>query len=139
VDSAGAPTNDPHEVAALAPFGGAKGYALGLAIELLVATLTGTALGSAVTGTLDTQTVCTKGDLFLVWDPRVLGAARARAEVSEYLRELAGSPPAPGHPGVSIPGSGARRRRADRERDGIELPASLWRELVALDPVRATP
>ena len=66
VDQSGEPTIDPDEVAAISPFGGPKGYALGVALEVVVAALTSTALGNNVTGTLDTTTVCNKGDL-LIW------------------------------------------------------------------------
>src|SRR6185436_8230226 len=54
IDGAGRPTLDAAAAAggAIAPFGGAKGYGLGLAFELLVGAVTGSALGRAVSGTL---------------------------------------------------------------------------------------
>ena len=57
VDADGNPTTNANAAkgGAIAPFGGAKGYALGLAFELLVTALTGAALGRGVTGTLNAE------------------------------------------------------------------------------------
>ena len=61
VDAEGHPTTDAAAAkdGAIAPFGGPKGYALGLAFELLVTSLAGAAIGRDVTGTLDDTTICT--------------------------------------------------------------------------------
>ncbi|MFD0737665.1 Ldh family oxidoreductase [Planotetraspora mira] len=63
VDSAGVRATDAAAAVdgAISPFGGPKGYALGLMIEVLVATLTRTALGDDVRGTLDPTDPPTKG------------------------------------------------------------------------------
>src|ERR1700722_701684 len=60
LDADGNPTTDAAAAksGAIAPFGGAKGYALGLALELLVMSLAGSAIGTAVHGTLDSQSEC---------------------------------------------------------------------------------
>jgi LDH2 family malate/lactate/ureidoglycolate dehydrogenase len=70
VDADGRPTTDPVAAAAISPFSGAKGFALGLTIELIVAALTGTAVGAEVRGTLDVTDPVTKGDLLIVFDAR---------------------------------------------------------------------
>ena len=87
VDSNGSPTTDPHAAiqGAISPFGGPKGYGLGLAIELLVAILTGTALGPAVLGTLDTEYETTKGDVFIVIDASLFTIADLVAEQSQLI------------------------------------------------------
>ncbi|MEO3853960.1 Ldh family oxidoreductase [Acrocarpospora sp. B8E8] len=78
VDSAGARATDAAAAVdgAISPFGGPKGYALGLMIEVLVATLTRTALGDDVRGTLDPTDPPTKGDVFIAMDPRAPGHDR---------------------------------------------------------------
>ena len=55
LDAAGNSTTDADAAkgGAIAPFGGAKGYALGLAFEVLVASLAESAIGRGVKGTLD--------------------------------------------------------------------------------------
>ncbi|WP_371786620.1 Ldh family oxidoreductase [Streptosporangium subroseum] len=80
VDSAGVRATDAAAAVdgAISPFGGPKGYALGLMIEVLVATLTRTALGDDVRGTLDPTDPPTKGDVFIAMDPRAPGHDRVR-------------------------------------------------------------
>jgi L-2-hydroxycarboxylate dehydrogenase (NAD+) len=134
VDHDGVPTVDPlaADGGAISPFGGAKGYALGLGIELLVAALTQTALGERVRGTLDVTDPVTKGDLFIVFDPAAIGVGPFTERVGAYLRELRASPPAAGLDGVAIPGDRMRVERRRRLEEGIMLPAGLWAELMEL-------
>lgn len=110
---------------ALAPFGGAKGYGLGLAIELMVASLTGTALGTGVTGTLDSVHPSTKGDLFVMMRPAV-----APGHLTDYLTAVRDSG---ADRAVLVPGDRARERRSWALANGVELPAALVAELRALD------
>ncbi|MFD3457907.1 Ldh family oxidoreductase [Streptomyces sp. NPDC058691] len=80
VDSAGVRAADAAAAVdgAISPFGGPKGYALGLMIEVLVATLTRTGLGDDVRGTLDPTDPPTRGDVFIAMDPRAPGHDRVR-------------------------------------------------------------
>lgn len=117
---------------AIAPFGGPKGYGLGLAFELLVASLTGSALGRAVGGTLDTENVCNKGDVFLCLDPCVFGISDFAERATGYLRELRNTPPQEGFDRVLVPGD---RARAERERSlsaGVGIADSVWESLQGL-------
>ncbi|HEY1479785.1 MAG TPA: Ldh family oxidoreductase [Gaiellales bacterium] len=134
IDRDGRPTRDPQAATdgAISPFGGAKGYALGLAIELLVAALTRSALGDEVRGTLDCEHASSKGDVFICIDATLFGQHDLASYVSPYLKLLRESPPQPGSSGVAIPGDRARHERARRAEAGIELPAALWRELCDL-------
>jgi L-2-hydroxycarboxylate dehydrogenase (NAD+) len=128
IDAAGRPTTDPARVAALTPFGGAKGYALGLSLGVLVALLTSTPMGTDVAGTLDTEYHPTKGDLLVCFSPDCFGAT-GTAAVAAYLEELRTSTPSPDATAVRVPGDGARQRRTRALREGIELPDSLVSEL----------
>jgi L-2-hydroxycarboxylate dehydrogenase (NAD+) len=134
VDTEGLPTVDPAAAdhGAISPFGGAKGFALGLGIELLVAVLTETGLGEQVRGTLDVTDAVTKGDVLLVFDPSAAGIAPFGERLGTYLRALRASPPAPGFSGVKIPGDRAREERRRRLEEGVPVPAALWQELLAL-------
>ncbi|WP_292333247.1 Ldh family oxidoreductase [Mesorhizobium sp.] len=71
LDANGNPTTNASAAkdGSIAPFGGAKGYALGLAFELLVTALTASATGRDVKGTLDPVHPCNKGDVFIVLEP----------------------------------------------------------------------
>ncbi|MFO1248199.1 MAG: Ldh family oxidoreductase [Alphaproteobacteria bacterium] len=60
LDENGDPTTDASAAkkGAIAPFGGPKGYALGIAFEVLVASLAASAIGTGVKGTLDSVNPC---------------------------------------------------------------------------------
>jgi len=124
LDSGGRPTEDPvaAKEGALAPFGGPKGYALGLGLELLVSGLAGAAIGRDVTGTLDDDQVCNKGDLFILIDGPAF-------DLRPYLAALRAEAPAEGFAKVTIPGERGRLEREDRLARGIDVPDRLWREI----------
>ena len=128
----GMPTTDPKAAldGAISPFGGPKGYALGLGIELVVAALTGTALGRDVHGTLDVTEPATKGDVLIVASAE-RGSHHAAA-ITAYLDELRASPTVPGVERVLIPGDRFRAESDRRRRDGILYPADTWRRLCEL-------
>lgn len=136
IDGDGLPASDAASATAISPFGGAKGYGLGLALELLVAALTGTALGRDVTGTLDTDTRCNKGDLFVCFDPSVFGSTEWLGAAGSFLDDLRRSRAQPGTPGVAIPGDRTRRARASHA-DAVEIPDAVWDAARALLPVSA--
>jgi len=133
VDANGHSTQDPvaAQSGAIAPFGGAKGYGLGLAIELLVAALAGSALSPDVRGTLDDDHPANKGDLLILIDPSA-GAGTIPA-LTSYLDSLRLSRPLDATRPVAIPGDGARSRRAASIDDGIALPQPLFEQLMALE------
>jgi L-2-hydroxycarboxylate dehydrogenase (NAD+) len=117
---------------AIAPFGGAKGYALGLALEVLVTSLAGSAIGTAVGGTLDSTSVCNKGDLFIVISPRT--SASTAAAIHAYLDEIRDSAaPDAGQP-VTVPGSRSRAARAMSVAEGVEVDDALWQRILGLLP-----
>jgi L-2-hydroxycarboxylate dehydrogenase (NAD+) len=128
VDERGQSTTDAAEAAkgALSPFGGAKGYALGLAFELLVGLLTDSELGRNVKGTLDDAAVCNKGDVLVCISPPRLGLESAVARVGAYLEAVRQSPRQAGVASIDVPGDRARRLRAARLEQGIPIDAGLW-------------
>jgi L-2-hydroxycarboxylate dehydrogenase (NAD+) len=131
VDEHGVPTTDAVAASrgAVSPFGGAKGYALGLAFEALVGVLAGSAFGRDVHGTLDTEHAPTKGDLLLVFSFEKLGATGSLAGLTTYfdaVRASGGAAP------VAIPGDRARAERAARADAGIPLDAAVWQRALEL-------
>jgi L-2-hydroxycarboxylate dehydrogenase (NAD+) len=132
LDEDGDPTTDASAAkkGAIAPFGGAKGYALGIAFEVLVASLAASAIGTDVKGTLDSTNVSNKGDLFIVIAPP--HAEGAKALVTEYLDSIRSAAPAdPAHP-VLAPGDRAHKVRAQSEKRGVYLDDGLWNDLQLL-------
>lgn len=132
VDADGHPTTDAKAAAdgAISPFGGAKGYALGLALESLVGLLTGTAFGRDVAGTLDTVHPTTKGDLMIVMSAAAFGADVRSAALAAYLDEVRAS----GVDGrqVFVPGDRARGHRERGLSKGVDLDAQLWETALGL-------
>lgn len=128
VDADGAPASDASRAVdgAISPFGGPKGYALGLGLELVVASLTGSETGERVLGTLDAAAVCNKGDLFLVFSPDALGLTAVAKRMGSYLDEVRSSPLAAGASAIDVPGDRARRLRAERMAEGIPIEDVVW-------------
>jgi L-2-hydroxycarboxylate dehydrogenase (NAD+) len=133
VDAQGRATTDAEEAktGAIAPFGGAKGYGLGLAVELLVAMLAGSCLAPEVRGTLDDSDPASKGDILILVDPSA-GAGDV-ALLSAYLDRLRLSRPLDPERPVAIPGDGSRARRTAALTSGIDLPPPLLEKLMALE------
>jgi LDH2 family malate/lactate/ureidoglycolate dehydrogenase len=132
LDSQGEPTTDAAAArdGAIAPFGGAKGYGLGIALEVLVASMTGTALGAEITGTLDSTSLATKGDVFIVVQPRLAtDGADSQSSVSSYLEQVRQSPPAHDGVPVSVPGDRSDAAWAATTSAGFEVPDQIWYEL----------
>jgi L-2-hydroxycarboxylate dehydrogenase (NAD+) len=130
LDKDGNPTTDAvaAKAGAIAPFGGAKGYALGLAFELLVTSLTGAAIGPDVKGTLDSQIPCNKGDVFIVLEP----ANGMASIVSRFMDDIRNSDPIDPAEPVRVPGDRARNSRAGVIDQNIQLTPDIWTRIQAL-------
>ncbi|WP_152362925.1 Ldh family oxidoreductase [Microlunatus speluncae] len=134
LDAEGRPTTDAAAAmdGSLAPFGGAKGYALGLALGAIVSFVTGSVPDVDVRGTLDDEFPSGKGDLFIV----LKGAQRP---IADFLDQIRATPPINGDRPVTVPGDGGERRARAAQDSGIDLDDGLWSELLALraatDPV----
>lgn len=130
MDADGVPTTNAEAAkhGAIAPFGGAKGYGLGLGFELLVASLTGSAIGRDVKGTLDSEHPCNKGDVFIILEP----AEHSARLIGQFMDELRASPAAdPARP-VRVPGDRAGQQRQQRLQSDIPLEAGVWAKIEQL-------
>ena len=138
IDEAGHPTTDPGVVVvpqakglfgALMAFGEHKGYGLAVACELLGGALTGTGTWHQPA---DSRRSVVNGMLTILIDPQKLGtAASFEQEALAFVDWLKQSPPAPGSDGVRIAGEPERAARVTREKSGIEIDDTTWREVVA--------
>ena len=122
------PTTDP-EVYAAVPLGGYKGYALAVLVEVLSGVLSGSGVGHGI-GRLYEGEVQDVGHFHLAIDiDRLAGRDRGAELLARLLGDLKAIPPAPGFDEVLVPGEPEARRQAERERDGIPLPPTLWTSL----------
>jgi L-2-hydroxycarboxylate dehydrogenase (NAD+) len=139
VDDRGRPTTDPTAAVsgAIAPFGGAKGYALAVGIEALVGVLTISGLGCNVVGTLDSQNVSNKGDVLIAIDPSAFGRSPSSG-LSDFAAALRSSPPVDPTVPVTVPGDRARARYAHRRSTGIDVPATVLDQLHELLNMRSS-
>jgi uncharacterized oxidoreductase len=138
IDEHGAPTTRPGVVVvpqdgggfgALLPFGEHKGYGLAVACELLGGALTG---GGTWHGPADARRSVLNGMLTQLIDPVRLGTQVAfEQEAAAFIDWLRQSPAAPGTEGVRLAGEPERAARLARQRDGIELDATTWQEIVS--------
>lgn len=137
VDAQGNATTDAQAAksGAIAPFGGAKGYGLGLGLEVFIVALTGCAVGKEVVGTLDAAYPCNKGDVFIVARP-VAGIA---ATVSSYLNTIRASHPVDGATPVRVPGDRGRRLRTANEREQVAVDSDVWQQICRLAGDLASP
>ena len=124
IDSEGRPTRDPEELfkgGALLPFGAHKGYGLALMVELMGRVLTGSdALGEPAGGG---DRFGRSGATFIVVDADVFRSHEAVSdEAHATFDRIRQTPPAAGFTEVRIPGERESRIRAERTRNGIELP-----------------
>jgi len=123
------PTTNPadfYDGGVLLPLGGHKGYGLLMVADLLGGALTGhgcTSLPEHTTG---------NGVFLMAMD---IAAFCPVEELTDTVDRLAAyikaGRTAPGFDEILIPGEPEARSKAQRERDGITLPETVWQEMVA--------
>ncbi|MDE3074415.1 MAG: Ldh family oxidoreductase [Chloroflexota bacterium] len=126
IDSEGRPTTDPRVAmqGATSPFGGAKGYGLGLVVEMLGGLLARAGVGAQV----DEQgrTRPWSSSAIVLYVGAFIDPAEFRRQTSEYLRRVKGSRVAPGFEEILVPGERAYRTRRERLASGIPIPDDVW-------------
>jgi uncharacterized oxidoreductase len=124
LDKDGHPTRDPRdqfEGGVLLPFGGHKGYALGVMIELLGGGLSGAGFPLLPGYKWDQGTV-----LVAVNIEAFQPLEHFKRMVAEFSERLKATPRAPGCEEILLPGEPEWRCKASREREGIPLPENTW-------------
>lgn len=106
VDDKGAPTTDPHQVNALIPMSGPKGYGLMMMVDILAGSLLGLPFGQHVSSMYkDLSEYRRLGQMHIVINPDYFGDKRLFLEQMEQMvQELHASQPAEGFEKVYYPG-----------------------------------
>lgn len=133
IDQLGQPTRDPNvmyaeKTGALLPFGGHKGYGLAVVTELLATTLSG---GPSIQPGNPRLGGIINNMLSILIDPaRFAGVDWFRREVDGFVAFVKASPPAQASAPVLVPGDPERLARQQRLREGIEVDATTWAEIL---------
>ncbi len=128
IDAQGNPTTDPGALftdppGALLPFGGHKGYAMGLVAELLAGVLSG---GGTIQPEHPRNGVATNNMFALLLDPQVDFNTDWRSmEVGAFIDYLHACPPQPGVDGVQYPGEYEARNR-ELNAESLEFAPPIW-------------
>jgi len=128
MDQEGQATNDPDKYVSggsLLPFGGPKGYGMGLLAEIL---------GFALLGPF-TQPVKGLGlnhMVIMIDTKRFRGPDAFMAASKAVLDHVRDCPPAQGFDAVEIPGHRERAHAAKLRREGVPIPDQTWQKLRAL-------
>ncbi len=133
VDAEGRETTDPHEVNALLPIAGAKGYGLGMVIDILSGILVGVPFGKHVSSMYhDLSAGRELGQLHVVIDPSRFRPLEAfKHDISETIHEINAMKPAPGFDKVLVPGQSSARRVEAYEKEGIEIVDEIYNYLIS--------
>ena len=137
IDRDGNPTTNVEAAleGALEPFGGPKGYGLGLCGALLAGPLIGALIGKKLGEALErpAEHERTRGHLFVAIDPSVLvDPAQFRRAVSAYLDDIKTSKKAPGFEEILIPGERGLRQRDESLEKGALVYETVWANTAAL-------
>lgn len=132
VDREGKPTNRPDQAATLLPFGGAKGYGIGMMVEALTGLLVGGVFGPYVRSMYgELSTFQNLANFVLTIDPGVFGSAESTRKLTQkMIDEIRIQRPGPGFAAVLIPGEIESKNMERSKREGFDIPSSVYNYLV---------
>lgn len=129
IDATGKPTNDPKVFyadppGAILPFGGYKGYGLGIVTEILAGALTGS--GCTTPGKVSLE----NGMLSILLDPAIFQVQEEfQVEARRFVDFVKSSEKVSPDAEILMPGDVERRNRAERTAKGIELDDKTWSQI----------
>lgn len=130
IDAEGQPTDDPRIFYAtppgsILPFGGHKGYGLGILVEVLAGALTGSGCSTPGAARLH------NGMLAILLDPqRFVGTGEFGDDLRRFIAFVKSSRTTTPGGAILMPGELEAQTRQQRQRDGIELDATTWGQIV---------
>jgi uncharacterized oxidoreductase len=131
IDAAGRPTNDPKVFygpppGAILPFGGHKGYGLGIVADILAGALTGNGASNP------SATRLTNGMLTILLAPSFFQSEEAfAAEVERFIAYIKSSARVSPETEILMPGELEERTRVQRKQTGIDLDDTTWGQILA--------
>ncbi|TMW72289.1 ureidoglycolate dehydrogenase [Alteribacter natronophilus] len=131
VDKEGRPTTDPHQVSALMPFAGPKGYGMGMMVDVMSGILTGSAFGPGITKMYGDYSKKRKlGHFLIVIDPGMFtDKEEFLTNMDQMIDEIHGMEPAEGFDRVLVPGEPEQLKEEAALRDGVPVTKSVYEYL----------
>jgi uncharacterized oxidoreductase len=115
---------------AILPFGLHKGGGLAVICDLLAGALTGGRTHSPRTIKKDGHDII-NNMLSVIIDPEAMGGtAFFEDEVETFITWVKSAKPQPGVPEVLTPGEPERARKVDREKNGVPIDGTTWKQLI---------
>jgi LDH2 family malate/lactate/ureidoglycolate dehydrogenase len=142
MDREGLPTTDLAEAfrGFLMPLGGYKGSGLALMVEILCSVLSGGAMFGEIGSIRSRGTPMRASQFYLAIDvERFLPREEFIERIDRLVATIKSAQPATGFDEVLVAGEPEWRKEAERLRDGVPLPQSLWEELSELAARRGVP
>ncbi|MDI4645192.1 ureidoglycolate dehydrogenase [Cohnella hashimotonis] len=131
VDASGNSTSNPHDVTALLPFGGPKGYGLAMVVDIMSGIMVGAAFGPHIMemyGSYDRKRKL--GHFYCVINPAMFGDPDFFLDnMDRMIDELHQSKPAEGFGQVLVPGEPEQLREAKSMKDGVAVTETIYRYL----------
>lgn len=135
VDRDGRPITRPEDFAALLPFGGAKGYGLGMVVDIFAGILMGASFGPHVNPMHggDYRQKRKLGHFVCAIDPgKFTSAERFAEQMDRMIEELGQASPADGFDRVMVPGEPEHLTEIRRRKHGIPVPGGIYRFLTSV-------
>lgn len=129
IDADGKPTTDASKAATLLPLGGPKGSGLSLLFECLTGVMAGTPIIIALAGLTGAKAPLQNAIVIVFNVANFRPLADYRRDVGLLTEVVKSLPRRDGFEELLLPGERGGREAAMRRRNGIPIPANLWREL----------
>jgi ureidoglycolate dehydrogenase (NAD+) len=129
IDAEGKPTTDAAKAATLLPLGGPKGSGLSLLFECLTGVMAGTPIITALAGLTGSKAPMQNAMVIAFNVANFRPLADYRRDVGLLTQVVKGLPRRDDFEELLLPGERGGREADVRRRNGIPLPAKLWREL----------
>lgn len=135
VDKNGDKTTEPNDVSALLPFGGPKGYGLGMVVDIFSGILTGSAFGphiSKMYGDLDKMREL--GHFLIAINPNTFtDSENFKSNIDRMINEIHSVKPAKDIERVMLPGEPEQIHEEKRLSEGIPITKSVYDFLIGND------
>lgn len=133
VDADGNPTTNPHDVRALLPIAGPKGYGLMMMVDMLSGILLGLPFGKHVSSMYDDLSKGRDlGQLHIVINPEFFTTSKSFIEsIGQTIKELNAITPAAGFNEVLYPGQNSELVEKESLEKGVEIVEDVYQYLVS--------